>query len=265
VKVEPETISQLEKLTNLIYKKKLKGVSQVTPVGNIPLKISDGSVGNAEVIIDPNSSEMGYIDNASENKLDPNKFIIYINPNRISSKKLIFQSLYHEYMHVTDPVFSTKFSEKLWATYDSSIDEKYWAHPIEFRATANEFLEGLVREFSLRKTRLKNKENIVLLYRSANNILDYFSKGKKLTKLSYNIIDEMGDDEHINNIFQKVLRDIPLNYPSTIELMPERKSVPPYLDVLELIKQHDGNIWTKFLSMLYTTILEIKENLKKSI
>jgi hypothetical protein len=136
---------QLENLTNLIYKKKLKGVSQVTPVGNIPLKISDGSVGNAEVIIDPNSSEMGYIDNASEDKLDPKKFIIYINPNRISSKKLIFQSLYHEYMHVTDPVFSTKFSEKLWATYDSSIDEKYWAHPIEFRATANEFLPSAKR------------------------------------------------------------------------------------------------------------------------
>jgi hypothetical protein len=65
-------------------------------------------------------------------------------------------------MHATDPVFSTKFSEKLFSTYDTRVDEKYWAHQIEFRASTNEFLEGLVREFNIRKSRLKNKENIVL-------------------------------------------------------------------------------------------------------
>jgi len=113
--------------------------------------------------------------------------------------------------------------------------------------------------------RFKNKENIVFLIKSANNILNYFSKGKKLTKLSFNILEEMGDDEHINNIFSKVLKDIPIDFPSVIELLPEKKEIPPYLEALELIKINDDKVWTKFLSMLYTTIEEIKQNLQKSI
>lgn len=265
IQIDPEITAQLEFLTNIIYKKKLKGINKLTPVGNIPLKISDGSTGNAEVIINPNLRDMGITDNISKDRLDPNAFVIYINPNRISNKKLIYQTLFHELMHATDPVFSTKFSEKLFSTYDTRVDEKYWAHQIEFRASANEFLEGLVREFSIRKSRLKNKENIVLLIKSANNILNYFSKGKKLTKLSFNILEEMGDDEHINNIISKVLRDISVEFPSVIELLPEKKEIPPYLEALELIKVNDGKVWTKFLSMLYTTIEEIKQNLQKTI
>jgi hypothetical protein len=112
---------------------------------------------------------------------------------------------------------------------------------------------------------LKNKENIVLLIKSANNILSYFASGKKLTKLSFNILQEMGDDEHINNIYQKVLRNIPVEFPSVIELLPEKKGIPPYLEALELIKVNDKEVWAKFLSMLYTTIEEIKQNLQKSI
>jgi len=265
IQIDPEITSQLELLTNIIYKKKLKGINKIISVGSVPLKISNGSTGNAEVIINPSLRDMAITDNISKDRLDPNSFIIYINPNRISNKKLIYQTLFHELMHATDPVFSTKFSEKLFSTYDTKVDEKYWAHQIEFRASTNEFLEGLVREFNIRKSRLKNKENIVLLIKSANNILNYFSKGKKLTKLSFNILEEMGDDEHINNIFSKVLKDIPIDFPSVIELLPEKKEIPPYLEALELIKINDDKVWTKFLSMLYTTIEEIKQNLQKSI
>jgi hypothetical protein len=265
IQIDPEITSQLELLTNIIYKKKLKGINKIIPVGNIPLKISDGSTGNAEVIINPSLRDMAITDNTSKDRLDPNAFVIYINPNRISNKKLIYQTLFHELMHATDPVFSTKFSEKLFSTYDTRVDEKYWAHQIEFRASTNEFLEGLVREFNIRKSRLKNKENIVLLIKSANNILSYFASGKKLTKLSFNILQEMGDDEHINNIYQKVLRNIPVEFPSVIELLPEKKGIPPYLEALELIKVNDKEVWAKFLSMLYTTIEEIKQNLQKSI
>lgn len=265
IQIDPEITAQLELLTNIIYKKKLKGINKIIPVGNIPLKISDGSTGNAEVIINPSLRDMAITDNISKDRLDPDAFVIYINPNRISNKKLIYQTLFHELMHATDPVFSTKFSEKLFSTYDTRVDEKYWAHQIEFRASTNEFLEGLVREFNIRKSRLKNKENIVFLIKSANNILSYFASGKKLTKLSFNILQEMGDDEHINNIYQKVLKDIPVQFPSVIELLPEKKGIPAYLEALELIKVNDKEVWTKFLSMLYTTIEEIKQNLQKSI
>lgn len=262
IKLDFKTQTLLDGFVNKIYKKKLSGVKTYTSLGHMPIVTSDGFPGQVEIVLDPELPYLGLLDQKVEDSTDPNDFVVLINPNKVTSRKYLYQTLFHEIMHATDPMFSTKQSEKLWSTYDPEIDEKYWAHPIEFRASSNEFLEGIVREFSIRKDRLKNKSNIVLLMKAADNILDYFSKGKKLNKLAFNIINEITDDEHLNNVMGKILKDIPLEYPDVIELMPERQNPPKYISIIELIKKYDPEIWKRFLTMLYKTIGEIKSSLR---
>lgn len=262
IKLDNETILKIEDFTEKIYRYKLTKINKYKIIGSMPITTSDGVLGQVEIVIDPKLPYLGLLHQKVEDSTDPNDFIISINPNKISSKKYLYQTIYHEIMHATDPVFSTKQSKKAWSTFDTEVDEKYWAHPIEFRASSNEFLEGIVREFNLRKSRLKNKTNVSSLEKAADNILDYFAKNEKLSKLSYNIISSITDDEHIKNVSEKILRNIPLDFPDVTELMPEKKNPPYYLPVIEMIKKYDPEIWKKFLSMLYNTIIEIKSSLK---
>ena len=262
IKLDFKTQTLLDSFVNKIYKKKLSGVNQYTSLGYMPILTSDGFHGEVEIVLDPELPYLGLLDQKVEDSTDPNDFIILINPNKITSRKYLYQTLFHELMHATDPVFSTKQSEKVWSTYDPEVDEKYWAHPIEFRASANEFLEGIVREFNIRKNRLRNKSNIITLMKASDSILDYFSKGKKLNKLAFNIINEITNDEHLNNVINNILKDIPLQYPDVIELMPERQNPPNYINVIELIKKYDPEIWKRFLTMLYKTMDEIKTSLR---
>jgi len=262
IKLDLETVSHLENFTNKIYKKKLSGVKGYTKVGNMPIVTSDGVKGNVEIVMDPKLPYLGLLDQKIEDSTDPNDFILSVNPEKITGKKYLYQTLYHEIMHATDPVFTTKQSEKVWSTYDPEIDEKYWAHPIEFRASTNEFLEGIVREFNLRKNRLKKKENLINLEKAADSILNYFSKGKKLNRLAYNIINEITDDEHLSNVYNQILKNITVEFPNVAELMPEKMEPPKYINLIELIKRYDKEIWKKFLTMLYQTVQEIKESLR---
>jgi len=265
IKLDSETLSLLQKVTDIIYKKRISGFKKYTPITSIPITVQDGTPGTVEIAVDPELEYFGLLDQKVEDSKDPNDFILTINPRNITSKKNLYLTLYHEIIHATDPGYTTKSTEKYWKDYDPEIDEKYWAHPIEFRASTNEFIEGLRNEFILRKKRLKNPENITYLFNSADNILNYFANGEKLSKLSYDILEGMSGLVPQNTKISKLLQDMFIEYPQTSEFAAKKIDEPYYIMYIELIKLYDPTIWRKFLTMLHSEVKEIKETLKKSI
>lgn len=268
IKLDSNTLSLIQKVTDVIFKKRNTGFKKYTPITSMPITVSDGTPGTVEIAVDPELEHFGLLDQKVEDSKDPNDFILTINPKKITSKKNLYLTLYHEIMHATDPGFTTKYSEKYWEEYDPEIDEKYWAHPIEFRASTNEFIEALRNEFMLRKKRLRNPENIKYLTEAAENILEYFSKGTTLSKLSYDILESMSGLVPQDTKISKLLQDMFIEYPNVSDfsqLTPKSGSIPYYIKYIELIKKYDNSIWKKFLTMLHQEVTEIKDSLKESI
>jgi hypothetical protein len=265
IKLEPEVNALIHRVSDIIYKKRNTGFKTYTPITSIPIVVQDGTPGTVEIAVDPNLQYFGLLDQKVEDSKDPNDFILTLNPNKITSKKNLYLTLYHEVMHATDPGYTTKYSEKYWKDYDPEIDEKYWAHPIEFRASTNEFSEGLRNEFQLRKKRLKNADNLKYLIKSADNILEYFAKGTPLSKLSYDILEGMSGLVPQDTKIAKLLQDMIIEYPQTSEFTPKHNKPPYYIGYIELIKKYDPTIWKRFLSTLHAEVQNIKENLIKSI
>jgi len=258
VKLDPEFKKVLNNVVDIIFKKRLRGFKKYTPITSIPIEVADGTPGTVEIVVDPDLPHYGILDTKVEDSNDPNDFIIKINPKEVKSKKGLYQTLYHEIMHATDPNFSTKYSEDYWSDYDPEKEEMYWGHPIEFRAITNEFIEGLVNEFSFRKNRLKNQNSIKMLEKSLDNILNHFSTGEKLSPLSNDIIEDMFGSEEITRS-RKLLNDILVDYPEVSDLMKNPNKELSYLTVLELVKKYSGDDWKRFLTMLFKASEEIKE------
>jgi hypothetical protein len=258
VKLDPDFKKVLNNVVDIIFKKRLRGFKKYTPITSIPIEIADGTPGTVEIVVDPELPYYGILDTKVEDSTDPNDFIIKINPKEVKSKKGLYQTLYHEIMHATDPMFSTKSTESFWDTYDPEYDEKYWGHPVEFRAITNEFIEGLINEFSFRRKRLKNLSSIKTLEKSLDNILNHFSTGEKLIPLSNDIIDDMYGSEEMTRS-RKLLNDILVDYPEISDLMKSANKKLNYLTVLELVKEYSGDNWKNFLTMLYKASEEIRE------
>jgi hypothetical protein len=165
-------------------------------------------------------------------------------------------------MHATDPTLSTKTSMRHLSTYNPLDDKKYWGHPIEFRAITNEFLEALVLEFKIRINRLIIPENKKFLTKSLENILNYFKQGSKLSKLSLDILRRMNDENVLDNRFSKLVADISSEFPQASEFIPDKEE-PYFLTYIETIKNHNPEIWRRFLTMLSKTSKEIEEIISK--
>jgi hypothetical protein len=186
-----------------------------------------------------------------------------LNPKLFGSKKNLFLTLYHELMHATDPNFTTKSNDNYWKDYDPTVDEKYWGHPVEFRAVTNEFLEGLVNEFKRRNDRVNNVEKRQSLLMSLKNILNYFAKGEPLTRLSLDIMNRISDEGLKDTRIANLLADISTNYPETSEFMNNKE--PYYLKLINTIKKFNPSMWPRFLKMLYDTVDEINDIINKGV
>lgn len=256
VRLSPETLQTLKNVVDLIFRRRLRGFSKVTPITKIPITIADGTPGSVEIIVDPTTEHYAYIDSSNEDDraIEPHDFKIVLNPNKIITKKGLYQTLYHEIMHVTDPTFSTKYSEKYWSTYDVESDEGYYGHMIEFRAFTNEFLEGLYNEFIIRRKRITNRKRVTELNNSLDNILNYFAKSEPLSPLSKEILkDMMGEESNFK------LREFFKRFEQLLYGELERDD--DYLDILQKVKENIGKEWKRFLNMLYDAYLEIKEKI----
>ena len=251
-----------------LWKDRNKPYKGKTLVDQIRFRMADQTEGLVKVYVNPRLKYIGYMGTKPKKSLDPADLFVEVNPKFYESKKNLYLTLYHEMIHASDPMQSHKWSPRYDLTYDEKSDEKYWGHPVEFFAISNEFLEGLVNEFERRYERLKNSDNKKVLLKSLQNILNYFGKNEPLTKQSLNIIQRINDDSIGAGKFGQILANIQTDFPETSEMIPASyEDEPYYLHYVQMIKKFNPEIWSKFLSMLYTTSNEIKDiiNTKKGV
>lgn len=259
VKLPEEFITVLNNVVDMVFKKR-KSFKKKTPITSIPIIVADGTPGSVEIVVDPNLDAYGELDSKDET-WDPNDFIVTVNPTMISSKKNLYQTLYHEIMHATDPNFSTKSTESYWEDYDPEDEEKYYGHNIEFRAFSNEFIEGIMNEFKLRRKRISNPKSVQALNDSLNNILNYFASNEPLSTLSKDIIsDSFGGELSVGT--GKPIKHMILNYPELTHFIKNSNEDLDYLETLSLIKKYSPENWKRFLNMFYSASQEIKEFIK---
>ena len=260
-KLSPEDYTKLLELTDRLWTLHSKEIPRKIEVDQIEFKTADGSDGKVKIFLNPRYKNYGQMDLKPRTTRNPQKFVMQLNPKLFGSKKNLFLTLYHEFMHATDPNFTTKANDNYWKDYDPTVDEKYWGHPVEFRAVTNEFLEGLVNEFKRRNDRVNNVEKRQSLLMSLKNILNYFAKGEPLTRLSLDIINRISDEGLKDTRISNLLADISTDYPETSEFMNNKE--PYYLKLINTIKKFNPNMWPRFLKMLYDTVDEINDIINK--
>lgn len=261
-KFDEKTYLEMMTLAQKLWNLRNKKFTKKTIVDGFRFKTSDGVDGFVKVIINPRLPYLGYMETRPKYSRDPMDFVMELQPKEFGSEKNLFLTIYHEMLHATDPSQSTKLSPKYLLTYNEKTDKHYWGHPIEFRAITNEFLEGLVNEFD-RRIKNYSPEKVKFLIKSLENILDYFSKNKPLTKTSLDILRRINDETVLDTQLSNLVADFPTQYPGIEDFMTKRGEKPYYLTYIEMIKENNPSIWPRFLTMLYNTSLEIKEMLKK--
>lgn len=263
-KMDPEVNFYLHDLTHRLWEKRNKKYTRKTLVDGFPFKTSDGVDGYVKVVINPRLKHIGYMETRPKESRDPMDFVMELQPRDYISEKNLYLTIYHEFLHATDPSQSTHYSPKYMLTYDEKSDEKYWGHPIEFRTISNEFLEGLEMEFERRLSLLRNPEQKKYLIQSLDNLLAYFSKNEKLNKISLDILRRVNDEEVLDNMISKSLSDMTVDYPGISDFIAAREEEEPYyITYVELIKKYNPNIWPRFLTMLYKSIEELKNKIMK--
>ena len=258
-KFEPKTSERIKKVVDKLWSDRDKVYRGKETYDQIPLRLADGTQGLVRVVVNPRLPYIGQMGQKPFKSLDPADLFVEVNPKHYESKKNLYLTLYHEMIHASDPTQSLRWTPRYMSTYDEKLDEKYWGHPVEFFAISNEFLEGLVLEFQRRIKRSRKRENLELFSKSLKNILNYFAKGEPLSKLSKDMLFRI-NDEYLGDEPSKVLKNLTSDMPQLADFLPERGGEEPYyLYYVQLIKKYNPEIWKKFLSMLYTTTLEIQE------
>jgi hypothetical protein len=262
-KFTPETLDRMNKVVDKLWDDRKKDYQRRKElIGVIPIKLANGVDGLVRIYVNPRLSYIGLMDIRPSKSLDPADLVIEVNPKYYESKKNLYLTLYHEMIHVSDPTQSVQWSPKYMMTYDEKSDEKYWGHPIEFFAISNEFLEGLVKEFERRIKRTRKPENLIVLEKSLNYILNYFSKNEPLNSLSKDILFRV-NDEFIGEDTPKQLKNWTADMPNLADFISRGSEEPYYLYYVQMIKKFNPTIWKKFLSMLYDTTFEIKDLIHK--
>ena len=262
-KFTPETLDRMNKVVDKLWDDRKKDYQRRKElIGVIPIKLANGVDGLVRIYVNPRLSYIGLMDIKPSKSLDPADLVIEVNPKYYESKKNLYLTLYHEMIHASDPTQSVQWSPKYMMTYDEKSDEKYWGHPIEFFAISNEFLEGLVKEFERRVKRTRKPENLIILEKSLNNILNYFSKNEPLSPLSKDILFRV-NDEFIGEDTPKQLKNWTADMPNLADFISRGTEEPYYLYYVQMIKKFNPSIWKKFLSMLYDTTFEIKNIIRK--
>ena len=263
-KMDPELNFLLHDLSDRLWASRNKKFTKKTLVDGFAFKTSDGADGYVKVIINPRLKFIGQMDTKPTGSRDPMDFVLEVQPKEYVSRKNLYLTLYHEMLHATDPSQSTKYDPKYMLTYNEFSDEQYWGHPIEFRTISNEFLEALEMEFERRLSLLRNPEQKKYLIQSLDNLLGYFSKGEKLTKLTLDILRRVNDEEVLDNMISKSISDFTTMYPGMSDFIAAREGEEPYyITYIELIKKHNPKMWSRFLTMLYKSVEELKNKIIK--
>jgi hypothetical protein len=262
-KFDPETYAKIHSVVDKLWNDRNIEYKGKTIVDYLPITLKDGTQGQVQLRVNPRLKYIGYMGTKPKDSRDPMDIYIEVNPKFYESKKNLYLTLYHELIHAIDPTQSTKLNQKYQTTYNEKSDKMYWGHPIEFFAITNEFLEGLVLEFKRRSERIRNEDNRKYLNKSFKNILGYFAKGEKLTKVSNDILYKINDEYVNDNEISKVLDNLITNNPQLADYIKMPNDIPYFLNYIQLIKKYNPKIWPRFLTMLYKTKDEIENIINK--
>ena len=170
----------INSLVKKIYK--FKGTKfKRRKIAVVPTVTDDDVEYALNIFISSESEFEGYIRDLSNN---PKFFDIemVINPNLVDSKRALYNVLYHEFLHATDPHLTTRQGDEYLKKYDPDSNNKYFSSKIELRAITGEFLEALrnqFKEFLLSdKTPFAKKD----LFEILDNVLSFLEDDKKLTE-----------------------------------------------------------------------------------
>ena len=262
-KFDSSTYAKIHSVVDELWNDRNVEYKGKTIVDYLPITLKDGTQGQVQLRINPRLKYIGYMGTKPKDSRDPMDIFIEVNPKFYESKKNLYLTIYHELIHAIDPTQTTKLNQKYQTTYNEKSDEQYWGHPIEFFAITNEFLEGLVLEFKRRSERIRNEDNRKYLNKSFKNILGYFAKGEKLTKVSNDILYKINDEYVNDNEISKVLDDLITNNPHLADYIKMPNDIPYFLNYIQLIKKYNPKIWPRFLTMLYKTKDEIESIINK--
>lgn len=165
-----------------------------------------------------------------------NLFIV-VNPEEaiVPTRKALYNSIYHELQHLMD-LFTTHYlTDKEIEKYDPQVDEKYWGHDFEFRAYANEILEGIENEYR----DLIGKKTKMELLDSLKSLLSYFGKGGLADEIARDVLYAVSSEEYSED-----------KYPHSVE-------------TLSLIRRYNPKRWKEFLKMLYSTVTDLSKEIKE--
>jgi hypothetical protein len=262
-KFDSETYAKIHSVVDKLWNDRNIEYKGKTIVDYISITLKDGTQGQVQLRVNPRLKYIGYMGTKPKDSRDPMDMYIEVNPKFYESKKNLYLTLYHELIHAIDPTQTTKLNQKYQTTYNEKSDKMYWGHPIEFFAITNEFLEGLVLEFKRRSERIRNEDNRKYLNKSFKNILGYFAKGEKLTKVSTDILYKINDEYVNDNEISKVLDDLITNNPQLADYIKMPNDIPYFLNYIQLIKKYNPKMWPRFLTMLYKTKDEIEDIINK--
>jgi len=231
---------------------------------DVPIKTMDGIQYNLPVYVDPKLEGYAALGYDKSTDINVENIALLINPYMAKSKKNLYNSLYHEFLHAVDPTITSKPSKKYQSKYGDPTErpDLYYSHGIELRGITGEFFEAMVNEFKDRKEYIKNDKDKEVLLKSLKNIVNFFVELEPLNSLSYNILDEMSGENSLDNKFRVKMSNIFKEYPQTSEFVENCPDKEPYfLIILDLIRYFSPKGWKRFLTMLYSTSEEIKQML----
>lgn len=236
VKLHPRTEADLEYVSQLVWTASKTGDDEPPIKGRI-------------MVVDPKGSEVEvpvfYLSELPAQggvfPLDPNKprnlynLFIVINPQEAlnPSLKSTYHILYHELQHLMDLNSTEYTSKKKEKDYSPEDREKgYWGHEFEFRAFANEIINGIYTEYKDRINKIDDES----LLNSIDSMISYFGKNGQLDKIG-----------------QRVLYDISSES--------ETGELPYILKVARLLKTNAPQRWNTFLKMLYNVGEELRSEI----
>jgi|TARA_B110000503_G_scaffold143752_1_gene248025 hypothetical protein len=238
VKLHPRTQADLEYMSDVLYTAWKEKDDKEPKKGEIYVEDTTGDYAMVPIYYlseFENQAAVFPINNKKDRNLY-NVFIV-VSPDGalVPTRKSIYNVLYHEIQHLMDLNTTSKISQKKIGNYDTSDDKSYYGHPFEFRAYANEVLEGIVREYKELIGRYSEEE----LLNSVDTLLDFFAKSGQgddiLKKVMFSVSSEEDNDEDL----------------------------PHVIHLLGLLKIHNPKQWKDFLTMLFSTVNEIKDYIKQ--
>jgi hypothetical protein len=238
VKLGSRTISDLNYVVDKIWSDYLEKNDEEPLKGTILVKDPSGAEVSVPVYYLSNFQSQGAVFSINPDKPRNlyNLFLV-VNPEEtlVPSKKSLYNLIYHELQHLMDLHTTSYLTPKEMSKYDPEVDTKYWGHDFEFRAYANEILEGLVNEYR-NLYGVKSKEELLS---SLKSVLEFFGKSGQVDKIGRDVFYNISSEN------------------------PEQEDYPFAIQTLALLRQFNPKRWKEFLKMLYSTVAELVKEIKE--